>query len=255
MRSSLTKTLAGFLKDVYWNLPPAVGTIFSKVISRYLNKKQYGSSEELVDLVFSFRFIPLAPLKTDFAPFSIMPAQVKEEILELLKVLMQYKPRSILEIGTARGGTLFLFSRIASPDAAIISIDLPSGPFGGGYLTWKIPIYHSFALPGQKLSLIRGDSHDLRTLKMVKRILGDRKFDFLFIDGDHTYEGVKKDFEMYGQLVEEGGIIAFHDIVPHPIETGCKVSKFWNEIKISYVHREIVKDWNQGWAGIGVIYT
>jgi hypothetical protein len=29
--------------------------------------------------------------------------------------------------------------------------------------------------------------------------------DFLFIDGDHTYEGVKKDFEMYSPLVRREG--------------------------------------------------
>jgi predicted O-methyltransferase YrrM len=183
-----------------------------------------------------------------------MPEQVREEILGLLKVLIQYKPRNILEIGTARGGTLFLFSRIASPDAIIISIDLPGGPFGGGYPVWKIPIYRSFVLPGQKLSLIRGDSHDLRTLKIVEEILGVMKLDFLFIDGDHTYKGVKMDFEMYSPLVGKGGIIAFHDIVPHPPETSCEVSKFWNEIKHSYRHQEIVKDWNQRWAGIGVLF-
>jgi predicted O-methyltransferase YrrM len=44
--------------------------------------------------------------------------------------------------------------------------------------------------------------------------LKDNKVDFLFIDADHSYEGVKKDFEMYSPLVRKGGIIAFHDIIP-----------------------------------------
>ena len=34
---------------------------------------------------------------------------------------------------------------------------------------------------------------------------------FLFIDGDHRYEGVKKDFELYSPKVKVDGIIAFHD--------------------------------------------
>jgi hypothetical protein len=38
-----------------------------------------------------------------------------------------------LEIGTARGGTLFFLTRLASPHATIVSVDLPGGPFGGGY--------------------------------------------------------------------------------------------------------------------------
>ena len=34
----------------------------------------------------------------------------------------------------------------------------------------------------------------------VKRILGSEKVDFIFIDGDHMYEGVKRDFEMHSPL-------------------------------------------------------
>ncbi|MEO0196406.1 MAG: class I SAM-dependent methyltransferase [candidate division WOR-3 bacterium] len=44
-------------------------------------------------------------------------------------------------------------------------------------------------------------------------MLGNSKLDFLFIEGNHSYEGVKMDFEMYFPLVRKGGIIAFHDIV------------------------------------------
>ncbi|MBM3254640.1 MAG: class I SAM-dependent methyltransferase [Candidatus Omnitrophica bacterium] len=183
----------------------------------------------------------------------IKPSQVKKEILKLLIILNRIKPNSVLEIGTESGGTLFLFTRVASEDATIISIDLPGGPFGGGYPKWRVPFYKSFALPNQKIHLLRADSHDETTLEKVKTILTGREIDFLFIDGDHTYEGVKKDFEMYSPLVKKNGIIALHDIVPHLRRPNCKVSRFWNEIKFKYDHVEIVNDWNQNWAGIGVI--
>jgi len=39
----------------------------------------------------------------------------------------------------------------------------------------------------------------------------DIKIDFLFIDGDHSYEGVKKDFELYSSIVNDNGIIVIHD--------------------------------------------
>lgn len=42
----------------------------------------------------------------------------------------------------------------------------------------------------------------------VKR---DIKIDYLHIDADHTYEGVKKDFELYSTLMNENGIISIHD--------------------------------------------
>jgi len=183
----------------------------------------------------------------------IKPVQLQCEILKLLMVLSEVKPQSILEIGTANGGTLFLFTRVASEDASIISVDLPLGKFGGGYPKWRVHLYKSFALPNQQIHLIRADSHNEATLEEVKAILNGKKIDFLFIDGDHTYEGVKKDFEMYNPMVKNDGIIAFHDIVSHPPEIGCEVNRFWNEIKSEYEYRELVKDYNQKWAGIGLI--
>jgi len=54
----------------------------------------------------------------------------------------------------------------------LISIDLPGGPFGGGYPAWKIPLYKSFArYPTQRIHLLRCDSHDQKTLEMVRGFL------------------------------------------------------------------------------------
>lgn len=39
----------------------------------------------------------------------------------------------------------------------------------------------------------------------------DIKIDYLHIDGDHSYEGVKLDFELYSQIMSENGIITIHD--------------------------------------------
>ena len=42
-------------------------------------------------------------------------------------------------------------------------------------------------------------------------VMQDIKIDFLFIDGDHSYEGVKKDFELYSTLLTDKGVIVIHD--------------------------------------------
>lgn len=182
----------------------------------------------------------------------ISPLQVPYELLELLKIIKKEKPKYILEIGTSLGGTLFLFSRIATEDAIIISVDLPFGEFGGGYSTARIPLYNSFKSKNQKIILIRGNSHNEITLEKVRNILNKKKIDLLFIDGDHTYKGVKKDFEMYSKLVKKGGMIALHDIIKCKVER-CNVNLFWDEIKSKYDTIEIVNDYNQQWAGIGLI--
>ena len=42
-------------------------------------------------------------------------------------------------------------------------------------------------------------------------VLEDIKLDLVFIDGDHSYEGVKKDFDLYSQILTPNGIIMIHD--------------------------------------------
>jgi len=180
--------------------------------------------------------------------------QVKSEIAHLLEIVRAFKPKTMMEIGTARGGSLFLFSRVLPENSFILSLDLPGGSFGGGYPFWKIPLYKSFASNSQKIELVRANSHEAKTKDKITEILGERKLDFLFIDGDHTYEGVKRDFELYSSLVKKGGIIAFHDVAHHPAETNCNVDKFWGEVKKKYKHKEFIEDKSQGWGGIGVIY-
>lgn len=180
--------------------------------------------------------------------------QVKEEICNFITLVQEKKPKYVLEIGTAGGGSLFMLSQVISDEAVLISVDLPCGKFGGGYPVNRIPIYESFSMANQKIELIRLDSHSDESFDKVKQILKNRKLELIFIDGDHAYEGVKKDFELYSQLLDENGIISFHDIVPGLEENVGGVPKFWSEIKGKYKHIEFVNDWNQGGYGIGVIY-
>ncbi len=183
----------------------------------------------------------------------IRPLQV-EEIRRLLSVVAEEKPGTVIEIGTATGGTLFLFCRTVADDASIISIDLPGGKFGGGYFWWRVPLYKKFRKLSQTLHLIQADSHADDTLQRVRKTLDGKKADLLFIDGDHSYAGVKMDFEKFSPLVRDGGLIAFHDIVVHPDFPDCGADRFWNEIKAAgYKCSEIVSDWKQGTGGIGLL--
>ena len=89
-------------------------------------------------------------------------------------------------------------------------------------------------------------------------MLGDRPIDLLMIDGDHSYEGVRRDFELYAPLVREGGLVAFHDILPHTRMSTVEVHRFWVEIRGGYEHEEFVspsRDRGFGpWGGIGVLH-
>lgn len=58
-----------------------------------------------------------------------------------------------------------------------------------------------------KITEIRKWSYD--AIEDVKKITN--KVDFLFIDGDHNYEGVKKDWDSYKSLLKKESLVAFHD--------------------------------------------
>jgi predicted O-methyltransferase YrrM len=186
----------------------------------------------------------------------IEPRQNIFEIEALFRAVLNLSPKRVLEIGTARGGTLYLWTQAASADATIASIDLPGGAFGGAYPACRIPFYQSFARPGQHLHLLRTDSHAPETVHQVQSIFNPEPADFAFIDGDHSYEGVKSDFQLYGPLVRPGGIIAFHDIFPRPDSPDIQVDRFWNEIKRSYSTDEIVAPPETGrQIGIGIVHV
>lgn len=187
---------------------------------------------------------------------TIEPRQNPEEIESLYKAVLELSPRRILEIGTARGGSLYLWIQAASEDATIVSIDLPGGKFGGAYPACRIPFYQSFARFGQTLKLLRRDSHQAETIAEVGRIFCDKPIDFAFIDGDHTYEGVKADFQDYGPLVRPGGLIGFHDILPRPDLPEISVDRFWKELRDKYDYEELIGSEGSGRKiGIGLIHV
>jgi hypothetical protein len=75
--------------------------------------------------------------------------------------------------------------------------------------------------------------------------------DLILIDGDHSYEGLKTDFE--NSLKFNPKYISFHDISS---DVCPGVVRFWNEIKNNYKHYEYTKQYdsvNGSFLGIGLI--
>lgn len=229
-----------------------LGSLFSKIFLyirqlfagvRFLTMRppHSRSAKEVVDFAFNA------------AGGLIAPGQVRSEIIQLAALIQQRKPRIVVEIGTANGGTLVVWCAMADPKATIVSLDLPGGIHGGGYPYWKSYVYRHFLQPEQTLHLLRADSHQPESRERLKRALPASDIDFLFIDGDHTYNGVKTDFEMYSPLVRPRGLVALHDICVHPPELDCHVDKFWAEIRSRYNSWEYIENPNQGGLGIGVV--
>lgn len=203
---------------------------------------------DAVDLVFRFK-------GAGFYKW-LKPNQDDSEIKTLVERVHDIAPKVIVEIGTRGGGTLFLWAQSSENLELLVSIDLPGGIHGGGYPDQRAKLYRLFTTnrPRCQLELLRRDSQTEATRAKLVELLKGRPIDFLFIDGDHRYAGVKKDYELYTDLVRPGGMFAFHDIRPNTKDESIQVFKLWDEIKPKVGHvEEIIHEPYQGRFGIGLV--
>ncbi len=226
--------------EIYYELL-GMGPLVRRLAKERLNKIEKGSQDP-IEVAFNYEGV--GPYK------SIQPVQIKSEIRKLCRIVAEAKPKVMCEIGCGIGGTLYLWSRILPPDSVIISIDLPRV-----YRKSLNRFLDSFFNASHQVYFLRQNSHSEQCLERLKTILDGQKIDFLFIDADHSYEGVKQDFKNYSRFVKKDGLIALHDIVKHDLpEEVCNADKFWSEIKSYFKHEEIVEDAAQKWGGIGLLY-
>jgi hypothetical protein len=188
-----------------------------------------------------------------------LESQNIEEFSELITLYSQLSINRFMEIGSLYGWSLRHFIHYSNNGSVGISVDLPVRRFvgEGDPRVEKQESNYKNVWPvwakekNCKLHLIPDFSYKQSTFDRVVEILSGEKLDFLFIDGDHRYEAIKQDFEMYSTLVREGGIVGFHDIGKNE-EGGGR--KFWDEVKTGFKHHEILKDKKQE-KGIGLLYV
>ena len=177
------------------------------------------------------------------------------ELIQVLEQIAKQPPRFLCEIGSGLGGTLFLLTRVCDPDAVIVTIDLD-------HSLVRSRINSLMGQERQRIISIRGDSTARETLARVKSALGKNTLDCLFIDGDHSFDGVMADFANYSPLVRRGGKILFHDIVTDfktrfGIDTGSRtggVPEFWSSLAGQFKSEEWIEDPEQDGYGLGLIH-
>jgi predicted O-methyltransferase YrrM len=133
----------------------------------------------------------------------MLDAKTSEVLYDISQGLHEYG--TLVEIGTGWGHSSKFFSAIL-PYWTIFTIDA-FGLYGDGR------IYKSYAGDYVK-SII--DSHPANVIQILSNSHNVKWFcpiDALYIDGDHTYKGCKRDFEIYSPYLRPNGLLIFDDYV------------------------------------------
>jgi cephalosporin hydroxylase len=138
-------------------------------------------------------------------PNKLGPVFAKDASL-LFALTRMLMPKAIIEIGVGLAASDIAFAEalrqngrghLFAVDVTQFSIDRSRRLLG----------YHGLA---RFVTFFKGNSRDVSTRDQVAAMAG--KAEILFIDGDHSFEGARADFELFHELVADGGVIVFHDV-------------------------------------------
>lgn len=159
------------------------------------------------------------------------------------------RPRCLVELGTASGNSYCAFLQ------AIKVLGIETQCFGVDH--WQGDPHSSFYSGDEMLANLTRH-HDPRyatfsTLlqKTFDDALGefaDGIVDLLHIDGYHTYEAVRHDFDSWLPKVSDRGVVLFHDTAVRRSDFG--VWRFWDEIRTKYPSFSFLHS-----HGLGVAYV
>jgi len=180
-------------------------------------------------------------------PKSLKPPPAWIEHIPFAFWLMErIRPERFVELGTHSGNSYFAFCQAAqtlSPGTQCFAVDTWQGDEHAGEYGEEIYVevvrnndrhYGSFS------RLIRA------TFDEALDSFDDNSIDLLHIDGLHTYEGVKHDFESWRPKLTRNAIVLFHDT--NVRDRGFGVYRLWEELATRYPHFEFLHS-----NGLGVL--
>jgi len=132
------------------------------------------------------------------------PAQRLRELARLWEVMEALRPRTVVEIGSLRGGWLYTMAPTCAERAFLVGIDTAQNAS-------RNRVEHELTREGHRLRWLIADSHSQETVLTLRGVLEGRPVDVLHIDGDHSREGALRDWELYSPLVRPGGLVLLHD--------------------------------------------
>ncbi|HEY6917616.1 MAG TPA: class I SAM-dependent methyltransferase [Tabrizicola sp.] len=137
------------------------------------------------------------------------------DIEALTAAVLSCQPKRVCEIGTYRGASSELILRLF-PKVVVISIAFVSPTMGKRkFNNDELGFAEVGALVSQqyreRYTQLIGDSHQIDPEAFVRE---HGRMDLVFIDGDHSREGVRQDTALARAILAPGGAIAWHDANP-----------------------------------------
>ena len=229
--------------------------LLNKVSDEESSWKKYVN--EQYQLPLGLPFVDITTLFNDFdikvSPYAYLDGATLPIDIALLKALaMKYKVGKYFEIGTWRGESV---ANIAEIVPECYTLNLPDlEMFEMGMDEDYVKMHRFFSENKSNIKHISGNSHTFDFSNWLK------KFDMVFVDGDHHYQSVKKDTQTAFELVkDENSIIVWHDYAYEPetirwsvmsgILDGCPSDKrnriyhISNTLCAVYLNEKLESDW------------
>lgn len=219
----------------------------------------HGSFNEIKDELNDIIRSSESPLPVEDRLFHAHQGSIKfPDAYVLKKIIRKARPKTVLEVGSFLGFSTRWILEASTPFGSTVTAIDPNirhrvfdnprsfveelnrdhyperlkivtgffGPYDDG-------IYYDYETYEPAKS--RTDVNELISDREIINADWGRKFDLIFIDGDHKYESVMSNFEIASKLLNEGGCIVFHDALSWP-----DVTKALTDIKESYGNRAYV---------------
>ena len=179
-------------------------------------------------------------------------SQRREELDSFKRLLRTQEVRAYLEIGAREGDTFHEVMLALAPGSRGIAVDLPGARWGKSNSRHLLGrALRDLTGRGYRVHAILGDSHDEAIIAEVRK---HAPFDAVFIDADHSYSAVLRDWLTYGALAP---LVAFHDIDgigQHTKDgTPVEVPELWADLEARFASKRFVCA--ERGMGIGVLYV
>ncbi len=129
----------------------------------------------------------------------------KTDMLYVSAVAKHIGARKMFEFGTYMGRTTFHLAH-NNPDGQVFTLNLP--PEKDPRYAPYIGVLFKGREEEKRITQIHSDSREFDTAPYRQQ------FDFVFVDGDHSYDLVKNDTQKAFELLKKGGVIMWHDYAP-----------------------------------------